>query len=86
MGNFMCTLWLVFQMLGAFWGLAYWHCCSPDGAAIPSSSFSTIVGCEHPPLYLSGSGRTFQETVISGSCQQALPDIHNSIRVWRLYI
>jgi hypothetical protein len=38
-----------------------------------------MVGCEHPPLYFSGSGRASQETAISGSCQQALLDIHNSV-------
>ena len=27
-----------------------------------------------------------QEKAISGSCQQALPSIHNSIQVWRLYM
>jgi hypothetical protein len=39
---------------------------------------SPMVGCEHPPLYLSGSGRTSQETAIWGFHQQALPSIHNS--------
>jgi hypothetical protein len=32
--------------------------------------------CEHPLLYLSGTGRASQETAISGSCQQALVGIH----------
>ena len=44
-----------------------------------------MVGCEHPALYLSGTGRVSQETAISGSCQQALK-IHNSVWVWWLYI
>ena len=39
----------------------------------------SMVGCEHPPLYFSGSGRASQEIAISGSCQQALLDIHNSV-------
>jgi hypothetical protein len=56
-----------------------WYCCSPHGAANLLSSFSlfsnssirdptlsTIIGCEHPPQYLSGSGKASQETVISG--------------------
>jgi hypothetical protein len=42
--------------------------------------------CEHPLLYLSGTGRGSQETAISGSCQQALVGIHNSIWFWRLFI
>jgi hypothetical protein len=52
-----------------------------------SSSFigdpvlSPLVGWEHRPLYLSGSGRDSQETAISGSCQQAL-GIHSSVWVW----
>jgi hypothetical protein len=39
-----------------------------------------MVGCEHLPLYLSGSGKASQETAISGSCQQALLGICNSAR------
>jgi hypothetical protein len=45
-----------------------------------------MVGCEHPCLYLSGSGRTSQETNISGSCQHALVGINNSVWVWCLYM
>jgi hypothetical protein len=44
--------------------------------------FSPDVGCKHPPLYLSGSGRASQETAISGSCQQVLVGIHNCVWVW----
>jgi hypothetical protein len=46
-----------------------------------SSSFigdlvlSLMDDCEHPLLYLPGTGRSSQETVISGSCQQALVGI-----------
>ena len=36
----MCTLWLVVQSPGAPRGLAGWHCCSPNWAANPFSSFS----------------------------------------------
>jgi hypothetical protein len=42
-----------------------------------------MVGCEHPPLYLSGSGRASQETVIR-SCQLAPLSICNS--VWALWL
>jgi hypothetical protein len=42
--------------------------------------------CEHPLLYLSGSGRASQKTVISGSCQQAFVGIRNSIWVWWLHM
>jgi hypothetical protein len=71
------------------------YCCSSYRVANPFSSFSPfsnssigdrllspMVGCEHMPLYLSGSGKASQETAISGSCQQALLGIHNSIWVW----
>jgi hypothetical protein len=34
--------------------------------------FKPMVGCEHPPLSLSGTGGASQETDISGFCQQAL--------------
>ena len=62
---------------------------TPSAPSVPSPTppsetptLSPIVGCKHPPLYLSGSGRASQETVISGFHQQALPSIHNSIQVW----
>jgi hypothetical protein len=45
-----------------------------------------MAGCEHPPLYMSGSGRASQETAISGSCQHALLGIHSSVCVWWLYM
>ena len=32
-------------------------------------------GCEHPLLYLPGTGRASQETAISGSCQLSLVGI-----------
>jgi hypothetical protein len=69
--------------------------CSSYGVANPLSSFSPfssssigdpvlslMVGCKHPPLYLSGSSRASQETAITGSCQQAFLGIHNSVWVW----
>ena len=31
-----------------------------------------MVGCQHSPLYLLGSGGASQETAVTGSCQQAL--------------
>ena len=35
---------------------------------------------------MSGSGRAFQETAISGSFQHALLGIHNSVHIWWLYM
>ena len=43
-------------------------------------------GWKHLPLYLPGSGRAFQETAISVSCQQALLDIRNRLWVWYLFM
>jgi hypothetical protein len=61
------------------------YCCSSYGAANPfsflgifASSFITdpmhhpIDECEHPLLYLSGTGRASQETAISGSVSKLL--------------
>jgi hypothetical protein len=75
------------------------YCCSSYEATIPFSSLGTFSssfigdpvlypmdGCEHPLLYLSGTSRTSQETAKSGSCQQALVGIHNSVWVWWLYM
>ena len=47
---------------------------------------SSMDGCEHPLLYLWGSGRASPETAISGSCQQNLVGIHYSVWVWWLYM
>jgi hypothetical protein len=49
-------------------------------------SWPGLVGCEHPPLYLTDTGTASQERSISGSCQQALLGIHNSVWVWCLYM
>ena len=80
------------------WGYCS-YCCSSYGAANPFSSFgpfsSSFIGdpvlcpvddCEHPPLFLSGTSRASQEIAISGSCQQALVGIRNSVWVWWLYM
>jgi hypothetical protein len=45
-----------------------------------------MIGCEHLPLYLSGSGKASQETVISRSCQHTLLDIHCTIWVSWQYL
>ena len=42
--------------------------------------------CEHPLLYQSGTGRASQETAISGSCEQSLVGICNSVWVWWLFM
>jgi hypothetical protein len=39
-----------------------------------------------PLLYLSGTGRAFQETAMSGSYQQALVGIRNRVWVWWLFM
>ena len=74
------------------------YCCSPYRVADPFSSLGTfsssffrglvfhpIADCEHPLLYLPGTGRASQETTISGSCQQALVGIYNNVWVWWLF-
>lgn len=99
MGPSMCILWLVVQSPGAPRGLTSWHSCSPNLAATPSvpsvhsqtpalqnPAFRLMVGCGHPLLHLSTSGRAAKEIVISGFCQQALPSIGNIIRVCGLYM
>jgi hypothetical protein len=74
-----------------------WYCCSSYGAENPFSSFSpfssssigdsmisSMIGCQNPPLYLSGTYKASHKTAISGSCQQALVGIHNSVWIWWL--
>jgi hypothetical protein len=57
-----------------------------SNSSIGDSMLSSIVGCEHPPLYLPGSGRASQETAILGLCNQALFAIHNGVLVLSLYM
>jgi hypothetical protein len=81
------------------WVLVSLYCCSSYGAANPFSSLGTFSssfigdpvlcpmdGCEHPLLYLLGTGRASQETALSGSCQLALVGIRNSVWVWWLFM
>ena len=83
------SLWELWEVLVG------WYYCPSYGAANPFRFFSLfsnssigdpvispMFGCEHPPLYLSGSGRYSQETAISDSCQQALLGLLNSAWVW----
>ena len=46
--------------------------------------FHPIDDCEHPLLYLPGTGKASQETVISESFQQNLAGICNSVFIWWL--
>jgi hypothetical protein len=43
-------------------------------------------GCEHPLLYLSGTGRVSQETTLPSSYQLALVGIVHSVWVWWLFM
>jgi hypothetical protein len=75
------------------------YCCSSYRVADPFSSLGTfsssfiggpvfhpINDCEHPLLYLSGTGIASQETAISGSCQQNLSGICNSFWFWWMFM
>jgi hypothetical protein len=57
-----------------------------SNSSVGDLTLSPMVGCDYPPLYLSGSGRASQKTDISGFLQQALPGIHNSVQVWWQYV
>jgi hypothetical protein len=70
------------------------NCCSSYRVVDPFSSLCTfssvffggpmlqpIDECEHPLLYLPGTGIASQEKAISGSCQQNLAGICNSVWV-----
>jgi|UPI00001C4523 uncharacterized membrane protein len=73
------------------------YCCSTYRVADPFSSlgafssfsiggpmFHLVHDCEHPPLYLPGTGIASYKTAISGSLQQNLAGICNSVCVWWL--
>jgi len=50
------------------------------------SMLSSMIGCRHLLLYLSGSSRAFQKAAMSGSCQQACFSLCNSVWVLCLYM
>jgi hypothetical protein len=73
------------------------YCCSTYRVVDPFSSLGTfssssirgpvfhpIDDCEHPLLYLPGTGKALHETAISGSFQQNLAGIRNSVCIWWL--
>jgi hypothetical protein len=73
------------------------YCCSTYRVADSFSSLGTfsssstggpvfhpIDDCEHPLLYLTGTGIASLKTVVSGSFQQNLAGICNSVCVWWL--
>jgi hypothetical protein len=62
-----------FSSLGAF-----------SSFSIGGPVFHLIDGCEHPLLYLPGTGIASYKTAITGSHQQKLSGICNSVCVWWL--
>jgi hypothetical protein len=96
LGHLLIHTQLETQALGV---LVSSYCCSTYRVTDPFSSLGTfsssfiggpvihpIDDCEHPLLYLPGTGIASQETAISGSCQQNLSGICNSVWVWWLYM
>jgi hypothetical protein len=76
-GSFVGAVWPVNTVAPSMWLQ------DPSGPSVASPTpplgihiLSPMVGCKHPPLHLSGSGKAYQETAVSGFHQQALPGIH----------
>jgi hypothetical protein len=85
LGHPLLHMQLEIQALGV---LVSSYCCSSYRVADPFSSlvtfssssiggtvFHPIDGCEHPVLYLPGTGIASQDRAMSGSCQQNLAGI-----------
>jgi hypothetical protein len=71
-----CSIYMVadpFSSLGTFFS-----------SSIGGPVFHSINDCEYPLLYLPGTGIASQGTAISGSFQQNLAGICNSVWVWWL--
>ena len=99
MNHTICFLWLV-AIPRELWGHWWVHIVVPPmelanafRSLVPFSSTFTgdpvlhpIDSCEHPLLCFSGTGRAYQETAISGSCQQALVGIHDSVWVFMVWM
>jgi hypothetical protein len=94
LGHLLLHMQLDIRALGV---LVSSYCCSTYRVADPFSSLGTfssfslgglvihpIDDCEHPLLYLPGTGIASQETAIPGSLQQNLSGICNSVWVWWL--
>ena len=58
---FLLSVFSPFQLPGYF-----------SGSFIGNRVLRSMDDCEHPLLYLPGTGRASQETAISGFCQQSL--------------
>jgi hypothetical protein len=87
------------QLETQLWGVLVSSYCSSYRVADPFSTlgifsssfirgplFHPIDDCEHPLLYLPGTGIASQERAMSGSCEQNLAGICNSVWVWWLYM
>jgi hypothetical protein len=99
LGHPLLHMQLETQALGVGGGvLVSSYCCSSYRVADPFSSLGTFTSffnrspvfhpiddCEHPLLYLPGTGIASQKRAISASCQQNLSGICNSVWVWWLY-
>jgi hypothetical protein len=57
-----------------------------SGSFIGGPVFHPIDDCEHPLLYLPGTGIASYETAIPGSCHQNLAGVCNSVWVWWLFM
>ena len=74
--SYCCSFYRVvdpFSFLGTF-----------SSSFIGSPVFHPIDDCEHPLLYLPGTGIAPQETAMSGSCQEILLGICNNVCIWWL--
>ena len=94
----MCTPWLVAQSLGAPVGLLGWYYFSSNGVVNPFSSFrffsnssigdptlGTVVGCKTLCFCKALEG-PLRRHLYQAQIQQAFLTIHNSVRVWELYL
>jgi hypothetical protein len=78
-------LWGIWLVDTVVLSMAFQTPSAPSALSLNSSIgdpvLSPMVAYEHLPLYLSGCGRVSQETAISGSCQQTLLGICDSVWV-----
>jgi hypothetical protein len=95
LGHLLIHMQLETRVPGGVGVLVISYCCSTYRIADPFSSLGTfssssiggpvfhpIDDCEHPLLYLPGTGIASHETTISGCLQQNLAGICNNVCVW----
>ena len=76
--------WALGILVSSYFCSTFRSLCTFSSSSIAGPVIHPIADCEHPLLCLPGTGIASQETAISGSLQQNLAGVCNSVLVWWL--